>query len=232
MMSQDLSPDQAPEPALPDLSQPGICWVGVFDHALFNATVQPTMDRLRKPATQAAALSELNALIAGIGDKVRREDAVNQLERLQNVVVNGRWNRAAAGAVVEAICVGEMVRVKDLSHTFRTLVEFLTPWNYTHADTMLRFFAGLADRTMQWASAQEVWRAVLPPDELPEIAQAMSDLTPLDLRESLAQAEGGAVFSPEEAAEIAEWWGEFRKIVRLSMRLDRGLYLCVRSAQP
>lgn len=199
---------------------------GVLDHATYAGSFLPVIERMR--AGDAPAVEELRAFIAAIEDGDLRDEAASQFERLEGAVGNGRWHRNAAGQILELCCVDSMVRLPDMLPTFQTAIEFLYGWNEEHAETIHRFFAFLGDRTVPWASPSDSWRALLPHEEIVAPGEAMADLTARDVKKLLTEAEGGDVFSPDEARDVSDWWGELRKVVRVANRLEHGLYVSVR----
>lgn len=194
----------------------------------FDEKYRPLMERART-SDGLVAIQELRAVLTGLSDKDRRDDSLTQLERVDVAVQSGRWHRSAAGYILEYSCVEEATKLPDYLPMLSSIIEFVYLWNEEHAEHIYQFFSFLSDLTIHWASPQDTWRAVVSPDMLVAPAEAFDALTPRSFRKLLEEAENGDVFSPEEAAELAEWWGEFRKMFRLARRQDNmGLYVGVR----
>lgn len=209
-----------------DIESTATSTFGVLDHTTYASRFLPIVERLR--GGEGSAIDDLRTFVAAIDDGAQRDEAAAQLERLEGAVGNGRWHRNAAGQILEMCCVDQIVRLPDMLPTFQTAIEFLYAWNDENAETIHRFFAFLGDRTIPWASPSDAWRALLPASEIVEVGEAMADLTARDLKKLLVEAEDGDVFSPDEARDVSEWWGELRKVVRVANRLEHGLYVSVR----
>lgn len=203
--------------------------IGVFHHALYVDEFLPVLERMLKPSQTLEGMKSLRALATSIEDSVRREDATGAIERMSGQAANGKVAKGPIGIVLELLCMEESARLDDAMEEFLSTAPLLYAWNAQHAETLMRFFSSLCDATLPWASTQEVWRAVVAPEALHDAARAASELTPRELRKLLEQADGGDVFSPEQAAEIANWWDQFRTTLRLAWRQERGFYLCTGS---
>lgn len=213
-----------------DNTSPATLTVGVLDFETFSGRFVPIVDRARKSSTARAAMADLRTFVANLRSREAREEAASHLERIDASVQSNRWHRSAAGQILEVSCVEELVRLPDHTATICACADMLYAWNPDHAELIYGFLVFLSDRTIPWASPADTWRAILPPDAIEGIANAMNALTPRDLRKLLEEADGGSIFSPEEAEQIAAWWGEYRRIVRLAQRQERGLYFSVRQA--
>lgn len=204
----------------------GACTVGVLDYKKFSDQLVPLVERARRKG-DGAAVEEIRAMLMGINDANRRADALSQLERIEVAVQGRRWHRSAAGFVLEAACVPDPEVVPDLMPVMNSASDFLYDWNADHAEQIFDFLGFLSDRTLIWASPQDAWRAVVPPDELKASAEALGALSPRELRKMLSQAEDGDVFSEDEALDLSAWWEALRKAVRVAARTEDGLYISV-----
>lgn len=202
------------------------CRVGVLEHTRYSQQFEPLIRETRAKRS-AEAVAKLRAFLMGVPDNDVREDALVQLERIDVAVQGSRWQSNAAGMILEASCVENLESVPDLSPLLDTCSNFLYEWNEEHADTIYTFFGFLADHTIRWASPSDTWRAVVPPDRLGEIAEAMGALTPREVRKMLESAEDGDVFSEDEAREFSAWWEAIRKAIRVAVRTESGFYICV-----
>jgi hypothetical protein len=59
-------------------------------------------------------------------------------------------------------------------------------------------------------------------------AEAFGALTPRELGRIMTEAENGEVFGPAEIEELTVWWTAVRRVVRLSERLERGVFVATR----
>jgi hypothetical protein len=202
--------------------------IGVLEFNDYQRRVLPLLDKAKQAPTRAQAILDLRTMAQSIGDKNRREEALTHIDRLDGSLQNSRWNRNAAGQIIESMCVHRIARIPDHINDFRNLMEFLYKWNADHAETLYVFLAHLSDRTLLSATSPEAWRVVLDPSEVVAPAEACRNLTHHDLKKMLENAEGGAVYSPEEALEMSEWWREFRTIIQAAAREENGIFLCVR----
>lgn len=205
------------------------CTVGVLDHAKYDEQFLPLIREARGRGG-VEAVPKLRAFLMGIGEGERRDDALNQLDRVEVAVQGGRWQSNASGMILEASCVDAVEEVPDLMSMLQTCSPFLYEWNEDHAETVTRFFGFLSDHTIRWASPPDTWRAIVAPEHLGGIQEAMSALTPRELRKLMEAAEDGNVFSVDEAREFSQWWEAIRKVLRTASRLEHGFYICV--AQP
>ncbi len=203
-----------------------LCRVGVLEHKKYTEHFEPLIREVRAKRS-ADVIGRLRAFLMSIGDGDLREDALAQLERIEVAVSGNRWQSNAAGFVLEASCVDNAEEVADHAELLDTCSTFLYDWDGAHAETIFTFFGFLADHTVRWASPPDTWRAVVPPDVLTDIGEAMNALTPRDMRKMLEGAEGGDVFSEDEAREFSVWWEAVRKAIRIANRLEEGLYICV-----
>ena len=205
------------------------CAVGVFDHAKYEEQFLPLIKEARGRGG-ASAIPKLRALLMGIGEGEVRDDALNQLDRVEVAVQGNRWQTNASGMILEAACVDAIESVPDLMPMLQTCSPFLYEWNEDHAETVMRFFGFLSDHTVRWASPPDTWRAIVGPEELTAVQEAMGALTPRELRKLLEAAEEGDVFSVDEAREFSHWWEAVRKVLRTASRLEQGFYICVEQA--
>lgn len=208
----------------------GQCTLALLNYRLLKDELQPTVARARSSATAADAITELRGLVARIEEASQRDDALAQLERIEHAVQSGRWQRSAAGILLECLCVTEPVVIADRFTEFGRYAEFLFPWDEARTETLLTFIAHLSDHTIPWASVGETWRAALSPRELIAPSEALNAMTRRELRKLLEETEGGGVFSEEEAETIAEWWERVRAALRMAVRLESGLFLRVNPA--
>jgi hypothetical protein len=213
-----------------DYFTPGIATVGVFDHRLFATVLRPLLEDLRRTSTAAGALVRLEAWVNTDVPLPRRDDLIAQLDRMRGSGSSEQpsWKLEAAGLFIEHACLEETTDIRDLNLLFRSALPLLTPWSIRHARTLLEFFREQNEQTIRWASGSDVWRTSLPNESLVPVAEAMSALSPHELERLLREAEGGSIFTPEEAAELREWWNSLRRMVRLAARSDRGLFVSVR----
>ena len=212
-------------PALPPTSTIAI---GVLDFGDYQRRVLPLLEKAKTPASRAQAVHDLRAIAQTISDKGRREEAMTHIDRLDGSLQNNRWNRNAAGQIIESICVHRIARISDSLNTFRNIMEFVYRWDANHAETIYVFMAHLSDRTLANATSVEAWRVVLEPHEITAPAEACRALSHHELRKMLENTEHGGVFSPEESLEISEWWKEFRTIIQAAAREENGVFICVR----
>lgn len=202
------------------------CTVGVLDYKRFAEQLVPLVNRAKGKGDEAA-VEEIRAMLMGIDDADRRSDAINQLDRIAVAVQSRRWHPSAAGFVLEAACVDEPTQIPDLMGLLNSASDFLYDWNEDNAEVIYEFFGFLSDRTLRWASPPDAWRAIVPPEALEAPTEALSALTPRQLRKMLTEAEEGNAFSEEEAIELSLWWEAIRKAARVASRTEGGLYICV-----
>lgn len=202
--------------------------IGVLDFNDYQRRILPLLDKAKNTSTRAQSIVDLRTIAQSIGDKNRREEATTHIDRLDGSLQNNRWNRNAAGQIIESMCVHRIARIPDYMNEFRNMMEFLYKWNAAHAETLYVFLAHLSDRTLLSATSPEAWRVVLEPEEVVTPAEACKALSHLELRKMLENVESGAVYSPEEAQEMSEWWKEVRTIIQAAAREENGLFVCVR----
>ena len=216
------------DPVQRESNKPPIFVMGVLDYQLFQQSLASLVERARKPAGAAETVGTLRALVAGIADKGARDLAATHLDRMESSLSNNRWNRAAAGQLLELACVDEAVQLPDLAGNFEKVSPFLYAWNPDVAEHIFTFLHFLSDRTLPWATTIECWRAALPPTEVTVHAEAFGALTPRELGRIMTEAESGEVFGPAEIEELTVWWTAVRRVVRLSERLERGVFVATR----
>lgn len=216
-------------PTLDDTT-PGIATVGVFDYALFDRRIRPMLEDVKRSTTATLALARLEDYIATDAPVGKRDDLRTQLERMRGSGNSDQpsWKHEAAGLFVEHACLDESTTLRDHGPLFRASLPLLTPWSVSHARTMLEFMREQNEHTIRWASAADIWRAALPLALLTDVAEAMSALSPHELERQLRSARDGSVFTPEEATEVREWWNSLRRILRLAVRMEMGLFVSVR----
>ncbi len=202
------------------------CTVGVLDHKKFTTQFLPLVERARDSA-DLQAVDEMRALVMGVQDPNRRNDLMAQLDRIEVAVQSSRWHPSAAGLVLQGICVEEAASVQDLMSSLNAFSQLLYEWNTDHAEQVLTFFGFLSDRTLNWCSPADTWRAVIPPADLIAPAEALGALTPRQLRKLLIEAEDGDICSETEARAMSEWWETVRTAVRAGSRAGEGFYICV-----
>lgn len=216
------------DPVQRESNKPPIFVMGVLDYQLFQQSLASLVERARKPAGTAETVGTLRALVAGIADKGARDLAATHLDRMESSLSNNRWNRAAAGQILELACVDEAVQLPDLAGQFEKVSPFLYTWNPDVAEHIYTFLHFLSDRTLPWATTVECWRAALPPTDVNLHAEAFGALTPRELGRIMTEAENGEVFGPAETEELTVWWTAVRRVVRLSERLERGVFVATR----
>lgn len=219
------------DPVQRESNKPPIFVMGVLDYQLFQQSMASLAERARKPAGAAETVATLRALVAGIPDKAQRELAATHLDRMESSLSNSRWNRAAAGQILELACVDEAVQLADLAGHFEKASPFLYAWNPDVAEHIFTFLHFLSDRTIPWATTSECWRAALPPTDVTVHAEAFGALTPRELGRIMTEAENGEIFGPREVEELTEWWTAVRRVVRLAERLERGVFVGTRYPQ-
>ncbi len=202
------------------------CRLAVLQYERYNEHFVPIITRARKKGG-AAAVEELRAFLTGIKDRDKRDEAMNQVDRIDSAVQGNRWHEAAAGMVMDASCTEDIKEFDDFSGSLDTWADFLYDWDPENAEAICNFFGFLSDYTVAWASPSDTWRAAVPPEQLTAAATAMGALTPRQLQKMLSSAEDGDVFSDEEAEDLANWWGEFRSTVRLARRQEEGLLVAI-----
>lgn len=151
----------------------GACVIGVLDFKKYTDQFIPVVERARGPGRSIEALDDLRALIMGIAEGDRRTEALNQFERVEVAVQGNRWHRSAAGHILEATCVDDPERVRDLIPVLTSCSGYLYDWNEDYAEAIYTFFGFLSDRTLPWASPSDTWRAIVPPNE-PKVRQRPS----------------------------------------------------------
>jgi hypothetical protein len=216
------------DPVQRESNKPPIFVMGVLDYQLFQQSLASLVERARKPAGTAETLGTLRARVAGLADKGARDLAATHLDRMESSLSNNRWNRAAAGQILELACVDEAVQLPDLAGHFEKVSPFLYAWNPDVAEHIYTFLHFLSDRTLPWATTVECWRAALPPTDVNLHAEAFGALTPRELGRIMTEAENGEVFGPAETEELTVWWTAVRRVVRLSERLERGVFVATR----
>lgn len=204
----------------------GTCTVGVLDYKKYTEQLVPLVERARRKG-DGAAVEEIRAMLMGMSDASRRAEALSQLERIEVAVQSRRWHRSAAGLVLEAACVPDPEVVPDLMPVMNSASDILYDWNDDFAEQIYEFLGFLSDRTLVWASPQDAWRAIVAPEELVVAAEAVSALSPRELRKLLSEAEEGDIFSEADALELSTWWEALRKAVRVASKTDDGLYISV-----
>lgn len=225
-MLQELLPD----PTAEETGEPVSCRFGVLDYTVYRDTVVPILERARKSSTSRMAMVDLKAYLTGLKDKTRREDALAQFDRLDAAVQGSRWHRGAAGSIIEASCIDDAVRLPEFTSVFRSSFEFIYSWNDQHGETIHRFWAWMSDYTLPWASPADTWRTIITPERVAPFAEAANALTPKEYKRLLTDADRGEAFSPEDAEALSDWWGEIRRIARLSLRLEQGMLVSLRQA--
>lgn len=205
-----------------------VCVLGVLNHDIYAGELIPLVERARKPSTSEEAMTLLRALIARL-PSAEQARPLEQYDKLVNAVQSGRWLRGPAGILLESICVEERADVGDHISDFDAAAEIFFTWNEANTHTLLRFFAMLPDHTVPWASPGDTWRSILSPEHIQAASEAMNDLTRRDVLRLLGDAEDGGVYSEEEAATLADWWDNIRRILRLANRQERGFYISVRT---
>lgn len=216
------------DPVQRESNKPPIFVMGVLDHQLFQQSMASLVERARKPAGTAETVGTLRSLVSNIADKGHRELASTHLDRMESSLSNNRWNRAAAGQILELACVDEAVQLPDLAGHFEKVSPFLYAWNPDVAEHIYTFLHFLSDRTIPWATTAECWRAALPPAEVTAHAESFGALTPRELGRIMTEAENGEIFGPKEIEELSEWWTAVRRVVRLAERLERGVFVATR----
>ena len=89
------------DPVQRESNKPPIFVMGVLDYQLFQQSLASLVERARKPAGAAETVGTLRALVSGIADKGARDLAATHLDRMESSLSNNRWNRAAAGQILE-----------------------------------------------------------------------------------------------------------------------------------
>ena len=207
-------------------SSNGVCLVGALDYRKYAQQFVPIVERARSGRSMDP-VEELRALIMGVADNDQRTESLAQLERIEVAVQGGRWHRSAIGVLLEATCVEDRETVPDFLATFTSCSCYLYDWNEDFAEAIYAFFSELNDKTVPWASPTDTWRAIVPPDQLAATSEAFGALSARDLKKMLAEAEGGDVFSEDDAKEIAGWWEAVRKALRVSLRTERAFYFSI-----
>ncbi|MFT4703399.1 MAG: hypothetical protein ACI81R_001090 [Bradymonadia bacterium] len=207
------------------------CTVGVLEYQKFAEQFEPLIKQARTKRHQDAIIG-LRAFLMGLGEGDRRDEAMVQLDRVDVAVQGNRWQSNAVGLILEASCVEQSEEVPDFMPLLDTCSSFFYEWNEEHAETIFTFFGFLSDHTLRWASQVDTWRAIVAPEMLPPVAEAMEGLSAREVRKMLIAAENGDVFSEDEAREFGRWWDAFRKAIRVATRLGEGLYVCVKVSEP
>lgn len=202
--------------------------MGVLDHRLFTGPLSQSAERARRPSSASEAIATLKTVVAAVEDKARRQVAVDQLERIEVALASGRWNRLAAGHLLEAVAADEVTTLDDHTALFHQCSSFIYGWNEDFAEQIYTFFTYVSDRTVPWATSSEVWRAAVMPDEVLRIQDAISALTPREFKRIMVEADQGEVFSEAEAELLAEWWTQVRRVLRLAARLEQGVMFAAR----
>ena len=201
--------------------------VAALNYDRFSNELEPLVRTAKKTKNRMTS-SKLRVLIGKMKDRTRREEAVSQLERIETSLKSKRWHTGAAGQVLELTCTDGLISFYNLLPNFLECMDFLYLWNEENAAVITDFFSHISSWSLPWASPSDIWRAVIPTEQIRELAIAVDKMTPREMRKFLIALEDGLVYSKKEAEEISEWWGSVRKQVRLANRRKDGLLVTIR----
>ncbi|TVR05143.1 MAG: hypothetical protein EA398_00400 [Deltaproteobacteria bacterium] len=206
------------------------CVFGALNHTALVEEFQPLHRKATRSGQSEEAAAALRALLVRHGG-TPPTSVQEQIDKLLNAVQSQRWLRAPAGVLIEHLYIdGDAREATDHFEDFDAAAEFFFRWDEERTARLLGFFSTLSEHTLPWASHGDTWRAALPHEAVRDASAAMNELTRRDVQRLLADAEGGGVFSEDEANAFADWWDHLRAVLRVAKRSELGFYLCIRPA--